>query len=143
MTNSTDRRLFRQFEHTGDIGIEIEADSRADLFRRAALAIVQLMVDTARVRPVETRELFIPGTDNVDLMHDLLSALLQLFIVKAFIWSAAEIEAGDNGLKVRLSGERFDPDRHEFREEIKAVTYHELSVSEAGGRWRARVIFDV
>ena len=44
---------------------------------------------------------------------------------------------------MRLLGKRFDPDRYEFRQEIKAVTYHELSVRSADGRWLARIIFDV
>ncbi len=143
MTKPTDDDIFREIEHTGDVGIEIEADSRSELFRRAAIAIARLMVDTTGVRPIETRDLSIPGTDDADLMHDMLSALLQTFLVDSFIWSTAAVDEDSGGLKVRLRGERFDPSRHEFRREIKAVTYHELSVRNVDGRWFARVIFDV
>jgi SHS2 domain-containing protein len=143
MTRNSDADLFREFDHTGDVGIEIEADSRAELFRRAALAMAQLMVDTAAVRGIESRELPVPGTDDADLMHDMLSRLLQTFVVDSFIWSEVTIDDSGPGLEVRLLGELFDPDRHEFRQEIKAVTYHELSVRRAGDRWLARIIFDV
>lgn len=143
MTKLSDEDIFRQIEHTGDIGIEIEADSRAELFRHAAIAIARLMADTAGVRLLESRHLSIPGTGDADLMHDMLSALLQTFLVHSFIWSAAKVDEDAGGLKVHLKGERFDPSRHEFFQEIKAVTYHELSVRNADGRWFARLIFDV
>jgi SHS2 domain-containing protein len=139
----TDDDIFREIEHTGDVGIEIEADSRAELFRRAAIAIARLMVDTADVRAAEGRNLSISATDDTDLMHDMLSDLLRKFVVDGFIWSAAAVEEAGTGLRVRLFGERFDPGRHEFHREIKAVTYHELAVRNEHGRWFARVIFDV
>jgi SHS2 domain-containing protein len=138
-----DDKLFREIEHTGDLGIEIDTDSRAELFRRAAIALAQLMVETAPVRPLAGRDLLIIGSSDEDLMHDLLSALLQLFLVDAFIWSDAAVEEQDTGLKVRVIGEPFDPERHEFRKELKAVTYHQLSVGKLGSGWHARVIFDV
>src|SRR5579863_4814538 len=141
MTKLSDEDIFREIEHTGDIGIEIEADSRAELFRRAAIAIARLMADTAGVRPLESRDLSIPGTGDADLMHDMLSGLLRTFLVDSFIWSAATVDEDGAGLRVHLLGERFDPNRHQFLEEIKAVTYHELSVRNADGRWFARVIF--
>ncbi len=33
-------------------------------------------------------------------------------------------------------------DRHAFRGEIKAVTYHQLMLENSPGGWRSRVIFD-
>jgi SHS2 domain-containing protein len=134
--------IFREIEHTADLGIEVEADSRTEVFWRAAMAIAQLMVDTANVRGVERREISIPAADDAELMHDMLVALLQLFVTDGFIWSAVDIDDRD-GLKVGLLGERFDRSRHEFYQEIKAVTYHQLSVQNAGGRWSARIIFDI
>jgi protein archease len=143
MAKDIEAELYREIEHTGDVGIEIEADSRAELFRRAAIAIAQLMVDTAEVRVHQIRELIVPAADDADLIHDMLSSLLRLFLVEGFIWSAAAVGERGGGLNVRLSGEPFDPVRHEFHQEIKAVTYHQLSVRNADGRWRATVIFDV
>jgi SHS2 domain-containing protein len=84
MSRNSDADLFREIEHTGDVGIEIEAGSGAELFRGAALAIAQLMVDTATVRRSERRELSVPAADDADLMHDL-SLLLQTFKVDCFI----------------------------------------------------------
>jgi SHS2 domain-containing protein len=46
-------------------------------------------------------------------------------------------------IRARLAGEKLDYARHNFETEIKAVTYHQLSVTCEKGRWQARVIFDV
>jgi SHS2 domain-containing protein len=54
------------------------------------------------------------------------------------------VEEEPQGLKLRLWGETFDPQRHEFRTEIKAVTYHELAVTQQkDGTWKTRIIFDI
>jgi SHS2 domain-containing protein len=136
--------LFREFEHTGDIGIELEAPDRNELFRRAAIAIAALLVERSGVAAAEEREVTVKAASDEDMMHDLLEDLLTLFIVDTFIWSDASVQVRDDGsLRVRLYGERFDPARHEFRGEIKAVTYHQLSVRQSVEGWKARVIFDV
>jgi SHS2 domain-containing protein len=44
---------------------------------------------------------------------------------------------------VEARWEPYDAARHPLRTELKAVTWHQLSASESGGRWKARVIFDV
>ena len=99
--------LYRELEHTGDIGIEINAG------------------------------------DDIELMHDLLTELLQLFAADGFIWRDATLQQRDGGLRVVVKGETFDPRRHSSRGEIKGVTYHQMSVEDLGNEWRARIIFDV
>lgn len=138
-----DEELFSELEHTADLGIELAAPTRSELFRRAALALARLMVGADEVGAVERRELEVRADSDADLMHDLLSALLNLFVIDAFIWREAQIAAGRGRLGVILLGERLDRARHEFRGEIKAVTYHQLAVEQRDGQWRARVIFDV
>ena len=133
-----------EFEHTGDLGIEITAQSHVELFRRAAIAMAGVMVDTGRVVKRQSREIQVAGISDTDLMHDLLSTLLQIFIVDSFIWSEVAVEENPQGLRLRLWGETYDPGRHEFHTEIKGVTYHELAVTQQeDGKWKTRIIFDI
>ena len=136
---------FREFEHTGDLGIEVTAPSRTELFRRTAIAMAGVMVDTAGVVKRQSREIVVAGVSNTDLMHDVLSKLLEIFIIDSFIWSEVAVEEKPQGLKLRLWGETYDPSRHEFRTEIKAITYHELAVTrQKDGDWRTnRIIFNI
>ena len=142
-TEIEDAALFREFEHTGDLGIELTAPTRGELFRRAAIALASLLVERTGVAEIEQREIAVQAESDLDLMHDLLTELLALFAVEGFIWRDASVEEADRSLHVTLRGEPFDPTRHAFRGEIKAVTYHQLMVENSSEGWRSRVIFDV
>jgi SHS2 domain-containing protein len=143
MTQDEDATLFREFEHTGDLGIELAAPTRAELFRRAAIALASLLVERAGVAAIERREITVEAQADLDLMHDLLTELLALFTVEGFIWREASVNETDRSLRVTLRGEPFDPTRHVFRGEIKAVTYHQLMVEKSSDGWHSRIVFDV
>jgi SHS2 domain-containing protein len=136
--------LFHEIEHTADLGIEVEADSPGELFRRAGLAMFSLMVSLDGVEAREEREEAVQAEGWEDLLHDWLSRLLSRFLQDGFIVAAITVvDIDSTHVHARLAGERLDYERHNFETEIKAVTYHQLSVTCEDGRWRARVIFDV
>ncbi|HUY19041.1 MAG TPA: archease [Candidatus Binataceae bacterium] len=141
--HSDDGELFREFDHTGDLGIELEAPSRPELFAHALTALSRLMVEPDGIRPLEARRLELAAASDPDLMHDLLSAALTLFLADGFIWQDASVAEQDGGLAATLRGEPFDRRRHSLIQELKAVTYHRLSVEQSNGRWRARIVIDV
>jgi SHS2 domain-containing protein len=142
-TQSADAPLFREFEHTGDRGIELTAPTRVELFRRAVVALASLLVEVAGAAATEQRLIVVEAENDADLMHDLLTELLQIFMVEGFIWCDASVEEADRALRVTVHGEPFDPTRHAFHGEIKAVTYHQLTVEKSPDGWRARIILDV
>jgi SHS2 domain-containing protein len=61
-------------------------------------------------------------------------------------FSAGE-EAPSGGIsfsmRASVSGEEFDPERHEGRLLIKAATYHRLKIERKGDRWETEIIFDI
>ncbi len=142
-SDSEKGELFREFEHTGDLGIELEAATREELFARALLALARLMVEPQGIRPRAEHRIELPPGSDADLMHDLLSAALTLFLADGVIWSEASVSHHDGNLIATLRGEPFDARRHTLVRELKAVTYHRLLVERAADRWRARIIFDV
>jgi len=134
---------FREFEHTGDLGIEVVAASRGELFRCAAIGLASLLVEMNTVEANEDRSFVVTAETDADLMHDLLAELLYLFDPQGFIWRDASVKEGERSLRVTVRGELFDPARHVFRGEIKAITYHRLMVAKSPEGWRARMIFDI
>jgi SHS2 domain-containing protein len=142
-TQNNGNSLYRELEHTGDLGIEIVAPTRLELFHRATLALADLLVDPSNVAGATTYTVELTGDDDIDLMHDLLTELLQLFAAEGFIWRDATIEERGRTLRAILEGESFNPNRHSSRGEIKAVTYHQLAVEKELNQWRARIIFDI
>ncbi len=136
--------LFREIEHTADLGIEVEAGTPGELFRRAGLALFSLMVSLEGVEEREKREELVQAEGWEELLHEWLSRLLHGFLQDSFIAVTITITDIDSThIRAQLAGEKLDYERHAFETEIKAVTYHQLSVTCENGLWRARVIFDV
>jgi SHS2 domain-containing protein len=135
---------FRTVEHTADIGIEVEADSLEELFEGAAAGMFSIVVDPGTVEADISREITLEAADLGELMFTWLNELLFLLYTGALLPSRFEVKNVDgSGLEAMVSGETPDPGRHRMLEEIKAATYHQMTVSERGQGWFARVIFDV
>src|SRR5207253_5431042 len=96
--------LFREFEHTGDAGIEVVAPSRGELLRRAVLGLASLMVG-GEIRQTERRRIEVRSDSDEDMLHDFLAAALNLFLLDGFIWSDAEVVERSDGLAGELRGE--------------------------------------
>jgi len=139
----TTEEFIREFEHTGDAGIEVEAPSRADLFACAAIGVARIMVAPDGIEPRETHTITVFGDTDEDLMYDALSDALNLFLCDDFIWRDATVEERPETIVLKLTGERFDRTRHEMLTELKAVTYHQLNVERDDDGWKARIVFDV
>jgi SHS2 domain-containing protein len=139
----TTEEFIRDFEHTGDAGIEVEAPSRADLFACAAIGVARIMVAPDGIVPRETHTITVFGDCDEDLMHEALSDALNLYLDDGFIWRDATVEERPDTIVLNLVGEEFDPRRHVMLTELKAVTYHQLNVEGAEDGWKARIVFDV
>ena len=77
-------------------------------------------------------------------MFNWLRALLCFWTVKGrLVVSARIVEISETRLVARVCSDRYDADRHCLQTEIKAVTYHDLTVEQVEEGWVARVVFDV
>jgi SHS2 domain-containing protein len=139
--------VFQFFDHTGDIGVDIDAADPGALFADAARAFGETVTDREALAADEIVEVSL-SADAIDLLLvDWLSELVYRFDADGWLARDVEVEvscAPDQWtLGARLSGGRLDPERHEVRVLVKAITYHALEVVQIGARWHARVIFDI
>jgi SHS2 domain-containing protein len=136
--------FYTVIDHTADVGIEVEAASREGLFVNSALAMFDLMFGLATVGRQVTRRLSVAAENPPELLVAWLNELLYACAVERMLFSGfTDVELGEQTLRAVGCGEHFDPDKHRCDLEIKAATYHELSLACTDGRWKARVIFDV
>lgn len=140
--------MFETFEHTADVGLRVHADSLNELFAEAAVGFTSLIVsDVDAIELSMQRSLELQSTDREYLYFDWLSELLYLFESTAWLTVKADVEITDNSLKAVLHGGTFDEQRGRPSYEVKAITYHGLSVtSKRDGdkeRWTAEVIVDI
>ncbi len=134
--------LYKELERGKVLAIEVEADSRNELLARATAAMSRIMVQPDGVKAQERQEIEIVDDTDAEMMHDILGAALNVFR-SGFIWRDAELEERGGPIVVWLSGERYDPDRHQLLTEIKVVVERQLVVENKDGKWRTRITFDI
>ena len=135
---------YEQVEHTADIAFRIYGESVEELFAHAAEALCSVLgkFDTPHCEVNRTVRLEAQGYEA--LLHDWLAELNYLHQTRKEIYHVFEIgQISQNGLEATIRGEPIDLKRHTIEIEIKAVTYHQLSVRQSEEGWQAFVIFDI
>lgn len=131
-------------DHTADIGIDIFGATLQELFTHAAFALFDIITDLSKVDNSIEYTLEISGIDREQLLVNWLTELLYLHDVKTLLFKDFYItDMKDNHLKATIRGEAFIENKHVINTEIKAVTYHSLSITRKDHQWKARVIFDL
>jgi SHS2 domain-containing protein len=136
---------YRLLDHTGDIAILIGAPTLPGIYDAATRALFDVILDVRSIEPRERVVIRVEGAvDAEDLLVRYLSELLYLHDTADWLFRGAEVvELGPGGLLAHALGEAFDPARHEIQREVKAVTYHQLLLSEDREGWSARVVLDL
>jgi SHS2 domain-containing protein len=131
-------------DHTADIGIDVLGNSLQELFANAAYALFDIITDISKVERKTEYQVTVTGIDREQLLVNWLSELLYMHDVKNLLFQDFCItNIRENQLSASVWGEVFREDKHVIKTEIKAVTYHALSVFQENKQWKARVIFDL
>ncbi|MCX7826866.1 MAG: archease [Verrucomicrobiae bacterium] len=131
------------FEHTADIGVRVYGRTLEELFVHAAGALYEVQ---GRFELADRRLLKIELTaDSTDeLLVRWLSELLFRLSAENVVFQHYRLQFPDpRRLVAQMEGGAVNFERSEVFEEIKAVTYHQLSVQQTPDGWTATVIFDV
>jgi len=135
---------FRLLAHTADMGIEATGDSLAGLFVAAASGLKEIIFGDIAVASRQSTPVALTGDDAVELLVAWLGEILYLFEVRGLVPAEFVIsEITENSLRGEVCGEPFDSKRHPVEREVKAITYHQLSVQQQAQGWRARVYVDL
>lgn len=132
--------MFELMQHTADIRMRVTASSREELFAdalRGLMAVVEPEDVTAKPLSANV-ELTAP--DVTVLLIDFLNEALTLAHVRRAVYSDISFETlTDTSMVGTLRG--FPAAG--FREDVKAVTYHEAEVVAQNGQWSTMVVFDI
>lgn len=137
-------KKYKLTDHTADFGIEVMGTDQKKLYANTALAMFDLITNCNDLDGKNSAELKVQGSDYCDLMVNWLRELLYLWNGKQLLIKEVDmISFSEKNLSAEVTYDRFDPDVHEVKNEIKAVTYHQINVEQTNYGWKARVIFDV
>ena len=114
------------------------------MYANAARGMLSLMVSVSSPCTLEEEHVEIEGGDHVDLLVAWLHEILFRFYARQRVFTDVRVEAvKESRLSATLTGEPFDPSRHQALAEIKAATYHAARVEREGEQWVAEIFLDV
>ncbi len=119
---------YELIEHTADVMVKCTGNSLEECFENAAYAMFDQVVNAELIEPINEYSVEITGNDNEEKLYAFLSELL--FILDCDGVAMCEFKVKIQGDKVSCvaKGENLDVVKHKAKSEIKAVTYHMLTV---------------
>lgn len=139
---------YKFFEHTADTIFEGYGATLEEAFANAALALEEVMTDTSKVEPKTEKRIEAAGKDMKALLYDFLEKFLILKDAENMIFSEVIVEGikkTDKGYKLTgtARGEEYNPEKHEDRTQVKAVTYFDMQIGKKDGKHFVRVTVDI
>jgi SHS2 domain-containing protein len=134
------------YDITADAGVEVWGGSEKELLCNAILAAAGEIADIEKAQPEEEIILEVDSAGFPFILADAVNKFLYTFDVKKFIprrCEVLELKPDGSFAKLKLLGERYNPEKHGRKLLIKAATYHGLEVKRENNRLRARIIFDI
>ncbi len=129
-----------------DAYIEVEADTLEQAFEFAAKALVDTMVNVNSVSPNKEEQIDVEGHDLESLLYNWLEAVMLTLLVDKKALSDFRVFISKHNdkyqLKATVKGEQFDVEKHEYKIEIKGVTYHMMKI-EQNETVRMRFLLDL
>ena len=139
-------KRFAVLDISGDVGLTAFGESLEEAFINAALGMYHLTTDLDTVREEKAISIAVESHSMEGLLVSWLNELIFHFDTFGFIGKGitfTEFIPSRLLLNASVSGEDFDPERHERKLLVKAATYHRLRIEEKDGKWEIDVIFDI
>jgi SHS2 domain-containing protein len=129
-----------------DAVIEAHGETLEEAFENAAKGVNDTMIDLTTVRPDREIRIAAEGHDLYSLLFDWLDRVMLLLVADGIVMSEFSVKIKHNNgysLEGIARGEKLDLDKHRYKVEIKAVTYHEMEIRQEKGKVTVRFLLDL
>jgi SHS2 domain-containing protein len=129
-----------------DAVIEAHGETLEEAFENAAKGVNDTMIDLKTVRPDREIKIAAEGHDLYSLLFDWLDKVMLLLVADGIVMSEFSVKIKQNNgysLEGVAKGEKLDLDRHRYKVEIKAMTYHEMEILQEKGKATVRFLLDL
>ena len=132
---------YKIIDHTADIGIEVEGDSLEEIFFQSYKGLYEI-AGIKKETTGEKGKFEIKADTLEELLIKFLNELIYYIYVKNKFWEIKKLEIKMNKkLKIIIEGNLGKINK--FEREIKAATYHNISIKKENGIFKATIIFDL
>lgn len=137
--------------HLADARFRAYGQTLEEALANAALAMVSLMWEVEKVRPVKKEVIKVEASSLEQLTVKFLTEFLYLLDVKSFLLARVEsiqVEEAQKDdrkfyrLEAEVAGDSASPE-YEIYGLVKAVTYNEMKIEKTDGLWLLEVVVDM
>jgi SHS2 domain-containing protein len=132
---------YETLDHTADILIKCTGETIWECFEGSAYAMFDQMVDISSVEGTMKFIFEVEAENMEDRLYSFLSELLFIADSESVVMNRFKVDPNVSGLSCEAYGEPLDAEKHRPKAEIKAITYHMMSVDESEPS--VTVLFDV
>ncbi|MFB0503003.1 MAG: archease [Candidatus Bathyarchaeia archaeon] len=141
------KKRFEFLDHMADAYVAAYGASLAESFENAAVAMFEVMTDTAHVDPRIEDAVEVEEHDKKALLYSWLEDLLVRSELNGMLYSKFKVLDIEKQRGFRLNamiwGEPFDEKKHNQKVGVKAVTYHRMEIIERPGEVTLKFILDI
>ena len=142
-------KRYEFFPHTADVKFRAYGKTMARAFDNAAYALTSVMIDSKKVKAIQTKKIIIESEDEKALLYDFLEKFLILFDSEGFLLHEIKnlkISGESKKRKLVLTADLIgdiDLGKYEVDTHIKAVTYEDMLIDEEKEGFILQVILDI
>ena len=134
-------KKYEILEHKADLRIRVFSKTKEKLFQNALLVMTESMKPEIKKPGEEAkRRIEIKSIDSAALLVDFLNETLCLSQTNKEFYSRTDF---DKFSDTELIGELFGQKVESFGEDIKAVTHHNLEITQNKDGWEVAILFDI
>ena len=138
---------FRYIEHVSDAMVEAYGRTLGEAFAHSARALVNLVCNVSKVDPDKIVSIETTGFDRKSLLYNWLEKVLLVLLIDNIILAKFEVKIKRHKDKYHLfstcKGDNFLRQKHEYKVEVKAITYHGIKISDKKGKVIIRFLVDL
>ena len=126
---------YKYLEHATDALIEVNAKTLEDAFSVAGKSVVETIIDSNNIQEIEEKNINVKGRNLINLLYNWLEEIVTITITDGFAIKNFSVNIKKNKeyqIVSKISGEKLDLKKHNFKVEIKSPTFHLMEINENG-----------
>lgn len=138
---------YRFLDHTADIAVEVSADTIEELFISSASAWRDTVIEN-QPEGMDEKRIYLKEITLEEVLVNFLDELNYLLYSKRWLFSSVKklslkFKAGSWDFDCRILGTELNESKHSIKEEIKAVTFHQMLIQKMNGQFNTKIVFDI
>ncbi len=137
---------YKFLEHMTDAYIEAYGNTLEEAFSNAAKGLVDTMIDIDKIEIKESLTIECHGYDLEELLYNWLEEVLLKLSIDRIALREFKISIRKNKeyyLNADVYGEVLDIIKHNYKVEIKGVTYHLMEIESKDNKYKVRFLLDL